>query len=113
MCDYTDYDIIVVLQSCSCINIMTSESIDLNEEVGDEEVIEVTSDESEKIREENNSTSCGNYRSTKKVRQYVRSKLPRLRWTPELHLSFVSAIDRLGGQESKYTYFFTMYIHYI
>ncbi|XP_055827151.1 uncharacterized protein LOC129895453 isoform X2 [Solanum dulcamara] len=79
---------------------MTSESIDLNEEVGDhEEAIEVISDESEKIIEENNSTSCGNYVSNKRVRQYVRSKLPRLRWTPELHLSFVSAIDRLGGQE--------------
>ncbi|KAL8103602.1 uncharacterized protein LOC141678421 [Apium graveolens] len=33
------------------------------------------------------------------VRRYVRSKLPRLRWTPELHRSFVHAIERLGGQE--------------
>ncbi|KAI4312266.1 hypothetical protein MLD38_037096 [Melastoma candidum] len=33
------------------------------------------------------------------VRRYVRSKLPRLRWTPELHLSFVSAVEWLGGQE--------------
>ncbi|KAK8940092.1 putative Myb family transcription factor [Platanthera guangdongensis] len=31
------------------------------------------------------------------VRQYVRSKMPRLRWTPELHLSFVHAVERLGG----------------
>lgn len=36
------------------------------------------------------------------VRRYVRSKLPRLRWTPELHRSFVHAIERLGGQESKF-----------
>ncbi|XP_049361247.1 uncharacterized protein LOC125825998 [Solanum verrucosum] len=81
---------------------MTSDSIDLNEEVGDEEAIEVIiSDESHEkiIDENNNSTSCGDYESNKRVRQYVRSKLPRLRWTPELHLSFVSAIDRLGGQE--------------
>ncbi|XP_004234092.1 uncharacterized protein [Solanum lycopersicum] len=83
---------------------MTSDSIDLNEEVGDQEGIEVViSDEShEKIIDENNnnnSTSCGDYENNKRVRQYVRSKLPRLRWTPELHLSFVSAIDRLGGQE--------------
>ncbi|KAF0902888.1 hypothetical protein E2562_019828 [Oryza meyeriana var. granulata] len=33
------------------------------------------------------------------VRQYNRSKLPRLRWTPDLHMAFVHAVDRLGGQE--------------
>ncbi|URE47449.1 Myb-like DNA-binding domain [Musa troglodytarum] len=33
------------------------------------------------------------------VRQYIRSKLPRLRWTPDLHLAFVHAVERLGGQE--------------
>ncbi|CAN6481464.1 unnamed protein product [Victoria cruziana] len=32
------------------------------------------------------------------VRQYIRSKVPRLRWTPELHHCFVHAIERLGGQ---------------
>ncbi|OIW01856.1 hypothetical protein TanjilG_07151 [Lupinus angustifolius] len=31
------------------------------------------------------------------VRQYVRSKVPRLRWTPELHRCFVYAIQILGG----------------
>ncbi|KAL1343121.1 hypothetical protein HN51_029562 [Arachis hypogaea] len=31
------------------------------------------------------------------VRQYIRSKVPRLRWTPELHRCFVHAIDSLGG----------------
>lgn len=40
--------------------------------------------------------SCGRNGS---VRQYVRSKVPRLRWTPDLHHCFVDAIDRLGGQE--------------
>ncbi|XP_010505451.1 PREDICTED: two-component response regulator ARR18-like isoform X2 [Camelina sativa] len=34
-----------------------------------------------------------------KVRPYVRSKVPRLRWTPDLHLRFVRAVERLGGQE--------------
>ncbi|KAM0014387.1 putative transcription factor MYB-HB-like family [Helianthus debilis subsp. tardiflorus] len=33
------------------------------------------------------------------VRPYVRSKNPRLRWTPELHLRFIHAVDKLGGQE--------------
>ncbi|KAD3338493.1 hypothetical protein E3N88_34014 [Mikania micrantha] len=33
------------------------------------------------------------------VRQYVKSKMPRLRWTPELHSIFVRAVERLGGQE--------------
>ncbi|KAK4754531.1 hypothetical protein SAY87_002635 [Trapa incisa] len=40
--------------------------------------------------------SCG--RSSGTVRQYVRSKVPRLRWTPELHHCFLLAIERLGGQ---------------
>ncbi|KAL3630569.1 hypothetical protein CASFOL_023553 [Castilleja foliolosa] len=33
------------------------------------------------------------------VRQYVRSKTPRLRWTPELHLRFAQAVETLGGDE--------------
>lgn len=41
-------------------------------------------------------------KSSGPVRQYVRSKMPRLRWTPDLHLCFVHAVERLGGQESKY-----------
>ncbi|CAN6306012.1 unnamed protein product [Urochloa humidicola] len=32
------------------------------------------------------------------VRQYNRSKAPRLRWTPDLHRRFVDAIRKLGGQ---------------
>ncbi|KAL6980730.1 hypothetical protein U1Q18_022367 [Sarracenia purpurea var. burkii] len=36
------------------------------------------------------------------VRHYVRSKNPRLRWTPDLHLCFVHAVERLGGQDSEY-----------
>lgn len=35
------------------------------------------------------------------VRQYVRSKMPRLRWTPDLHHCFVVAVERLGGQDSE------------
>ncbi|KAK4418924.1 putative Myb family transcription factor [Sesamum alatum] len=33
------------------------------------------------------------------VRPYVRSKMPRLRWTPDLHMRFVHAVERLGGQD--------------
>ncbi|XP_026411659.1 uncharacterized protein LOC113306957 [Papaver somniferum] len=40
--------------------------------------------------------NCGRNGS---VRQYVRSKVPRLRWTPDLHHCFVQAIERLGGQD--------------
>ncbi|KAI6697233.1 hypothetical protein NL676_017352 [Syzygium grande] len=52
-------------------------------------------------------SSCGNNNCSSDkgkermatVRQYMRSKMPRLRWTPELHLAFVHAVERLGGQE--------------
>lgn len=37
------------------------------------------------------------------VRPYVRSKTPRLRWTNDLHLRFVQAVERLGGQESEFS----------
>ncbi|KAL5997858.1 hypothetical protein ACLOJK_008790 [Asimina triloba] len=36
---------------------------------------------------------------TSTVRPYIRSKMPRLRWTPDLHLSFVNAVEKLGGQD--------------
>lgn len=38
------------------------------------------------------------------VRQYIRSKMPRLRWTPDLHLAFLNAVEMLGGQESECIY---------
>ncbi|XVE87761.1 hypothetical protein DITRI_Ditri19aG0013700 [Diplodiscus trichospermus] len=33
------------------------------------------------------------------VRPYVRSKMPRLRWTPDLHHCFEHAVERLGGED--------------
>ncbi|XP_059298267.1 myb family transcription factor MPH1 [Lycium ferocissimum] len=33
------------------------------------------------------------------VRPYVRSKMVRLRWTPDLHRRFVHAVERLGGHD--------------
>lgn len=35
------------------------------------------------------------------VRQYKKSELPRLRWTPELHEHFAQAVECLGGKYSK------------
>ncbi|KAG0487962.1 hypothetical protein HPP92_006773 [Vanilla planifolia] len=37
--------------------------------------------------------------SSGSVRPYNRSKTPRLRWTPDLHTSFIRAVERLGGQD--------------
>ncbi|KAF7811183.1 putative Myb family transcription factor [Senna tora] len=33
------------------------------------------------------------------VRPYVRSKMPRLRWTPDLNHCFMLAVQRLGGED--------------
>eukprot|EP01018_Ginkgo_biloba_P031484 Gb_30427 [translate_table: standard] len=33
------------------------------------------------------------------VRQYIRSNVPRLRWTAHLHQCFVNAVELLGGRE--------------
>ncbi|CAN1839274.1 Putative Myb family transcription factor At1g14600 [Linum perenne] len=49
------------------------------------------------------SSTCGgtasknNNNNGGSVRQYIRSKVPRLRWTPDLHHSFLLAVHRLGG----------------
>lgn len=43
--------------------------------------------------------SCSDRTTTTTVRQYVRSKMPRLRWTSDLHHSFIHCVERLGGQE--------------
>ncbi|KAJ8549471.1 hypothetical protein K7X08_033178 [Anisodus acutangulus] len=78
----------------------SSSSVDLNEDnkgKSEEDAIEVE-DSSDKTTERN-SSSDGHDVEKKNVRQYVRSKLPRLRWTPDLHRSFVHAIESLGGQE--------------
>jgi len=40
-------------------------------------------------------------RSSAIVRPYVRSKMPRLRWTADLHHCFVHAVERLGGEDRK------------
>ncbi|KAL8526609.1 hypothetical protein ACS0TY_015710 [Phlomoides rotata] len=46
-----------------------------------------------------NSTVEESEKKSSSVRPYIRSKMPRLRWTPELHLRFMHAVERLGGQD--------------
>lgn len=87
---------------------------DDDDNIGKEGEVSVE-DEDEKRTDEgsssNNNNGGGNDRRT--VRQYVRSKMPRLRWTPDLHLSFVHAVERLGGQESMFKYYcFNSYIFF-
>lgn len=41
-----------------------------------------------------------------RVRPYVRSPVPRLRWTPELHRCFLNAVDMLGGHHSTFLFSF-------
>ncbi|KAA8526285.1 hypothetical protein F0562_008512 [Nyssa sinensis] len=83
-------------------------SFDLNKVAVDEEDDSTTNVPGDEVEEgtsldgnssSNSKTLDGNERSTSTVRQYIRSKLPRLRWTPDLHLAFVRAVERLGGQE--------------
>ena len=47
------------------------------------------------------------------VRQYIRSKVPRLRWTPDLHHCFVHAIERLGGQDSMWFAIFKLFCFFV
>ncbi|CAH8387661.1 unnamed protein product [Eruca vesicaria subsp. sativa] len=62
--------------------------LDLNRE----EALEKNNEEESSVEDEDQQVTSSN-----NVRQYVRSNMPRLRWTPDLHLSFVRAVQRLGG----------------
>ncbi|KAJ4975635.1 hypothetical protein NE237_000741 [Protea cynaroides] len=81
---------------------------DLNEEVISEDdscaidIAATAREEDEAATTENsqnNNTTVEGCEGTTIARQYVRSKMPRLRWTPDLHLAFVHAVEKLGGQE--------------
>ncbi|KAK9267429.1 hypothetical protein L1049_009855 [Liquidambar formosana] len=88
-------------QKCSSFD-LNAEAYYSEEEGGTAEGTDLSIEDDEKPTEENsandNTSGEGNERRTT-VRQYVRSKMPRLRWTPDLHLSFVHAVERLGGQD--------------
>ena len=77
-------------------------------------------EEATAIDEENSSSNNGSLEEEKEeedqrrsggVRKYSRSKMPRLRWTPDLHLAFVNAVERLGGQERKIEFEFLTYLN--
>ncbi|CAK7325901.1 unnamed protein product [Dovyalis caffra] len=74
----------------------------VEQDEGDEEEVDKISLKS-KIEGESTSNSTVEENEKKaatgSVRQYIRSKMPRLRWTPDLHLCFVHAVERLGGQD--------------
>ncbi|TKY63542.1 putative Myb family transcription factor [Spatholobus suberectus] len=67
----------------------------------DEDECESQGNEDESKQNNNGGSSSNSTveESEKKIRPYVRSKLPRLRWTSDLHLRFLHAVQRLGGQE--------------
>ncbi|KAJ8537252.1 hypothetical protein K7X08_035653 [Anisodus acutangulus] len=80
--------------------------IEFQEEDGEEDEDDLETEENSKAKgttgtSSSNSTVEENGKKTNSgsVRQYVRSKTPRLRWTPELHLRFIHAVQRLGGQD--------------
>ncbi|KAJ6690137.1 hypothetical protein OIU85_006419 [Salix viminalis] len=74
----------------------------VEQDEGDEEEVDGASFKS---KNEGESTSNSSIEENKtkaangSFRQYNRSKMPRLRWTPDLHLCFVHAVERLGGQD--------------
>ncbi|KAL0923009.1 hypothetical protein M5K25_007051 [Dendrobium thyrsiflorum] len=66
---------------------------DEDDEEGDENPKTEGSSSNSTVEEGERKISSGS------VRQYNRSKIPRLRWTPDLHMCFVRAVERLGGQD--------------
>ncbi|KAH0720588.1 hypothetical protein KY290_005557 [Solanum tuberosum] len=73
----------------------TSPNSDQNEEE-DENVT------STKLHKDGGSSSTSTIEESEKkfsVRPYVRSKMVRLRWTPDLHRRFVHVVERLGGHD--------------
>ena len=110
------------LHKCSIsfdLNEEASSDQNVNNEENDEacddhELVNGDDDDDEKLTKDDDDgsssstkrSSGSNERRRNGVRQYVRSKMPRLRWTPDLHHSFMHAVERLGGQESKYIYIY-------
>ena len=75
----------------------------------DEGESEANEDQSKQNNNGGSSSNSTVEENEKKIRPYVRSKMPRLRWTPDLHLRFVHAVQRLGGQESEFLNYFNCF----
>lgn len=93
---------VVSPQKWSCFDLNLNEEASCSEE--DDVLAKADEDDDKRTDHLEGSTSCSTNNNERRstVRQYVRSKMPRLRWTPDLHLSFVHAVERLGGQESMH-----------
>ncbi|KAG5561898.1 hypothetical protein RHGRI_004819 [Rhododendron griersonianum] len=89
--------------SSSSVSLQKITSFDLNEEADNGEEDGVAEDIKRKNLANNSSSRERGNETKVTARQYVRSSTPRLRWTPDLHFSFVRAVERLGGQDSKCT----------
>lgn len=80
------------------------------EEDDDESKTRTSASSSNSVVEEGDQRKAS---SSSGVRPYVRSKVPRLRWTPDLHRCFVQAVERLGGQESKILHLIHQYFLFL
>lgn len=83
---------------------------DEEEEDDDESKTRTSASSSNNVVEEGDQRKAS---SSSGVRPYVRSKVPRLRWTPDLHRCFVQAVERLGGQESKILHLIHQYFLFL
>ncbi|AEC09803.1 unnamed protein product [Arabidopsis thaliana] len=74
-----------------------------DDEEGEEDEEERSGDQSPSSNSYEEESGSHHHDQNKKnggsVRPYNRSKTPRLRWTPELHICFLQAVERLGGPD--------------
>ncbi|KAL1217855.1 putative Myb family transcription factor [Cardamine amara subsp. amara] len=74
-----------------------------DDEEGEEDEEERSGDQSPSsnsyVEESGSHHNDQNRKNGGSVRPYNRSKTPRLRWTPELHICFLQAVERLGGPD--------------
>ncbi|XP_059428727.1 uncharacterized protein LOC132162521 [Corylus avellana] len=83
-----------MMEECSKISLSSQNDDQEGSESGE-------NDDESKAKNGGSSSNSTVEESEKKssVRPYVRSKMPRLRWTPDLHLRFVHSVEKLGGHD--------------